>query len=842
MTIHFEPYQIKETEKKLITERRKKIDKLDSNAPYVGFALSGGGIRSATFCLGIFQALSKLKDANATPKIHKIDYISTVSGGGYFGAFLGRLFSREQAENIPKILSDSRYPQIQWLRENGRYLSPNGSGDLFRSISISIRNWISVQVVMASLVILAFYILHFGEYHLLSQLMSMNISEKLSFEVFGHDDYIWWSNWWFLPAAGIFVLTIPPGWAYWMVGVKKLQLKSLSISEIKESWQKSIFWISPLFGLALTTLLSLGYALWCEAATPPLSWIFFSLCILTWIYWGYAQFQAQSGSSGTNADSANIYIDDCARHTLTSAMKFGLTITLVLLVLAGIDTLAKSLLLPFVNKNFVNPLSIAWGLVFTLCSIVTPYVTRIQNWLGSLQKGKGLELSMDWLGQIAGFTIISIVLISLDALSYALLWNFPSSATPEAINTHSHLILAVLFAFSWLFGRNWSFLNRSSLHAMYSSRLTRAYLGASNPKRHSAKTDEQKIAIVDVLPDDDIDLDTYYTQALSHGGPLHLINITVNQTVDSLSQIQQQDRKGYSLSIGPAGYSVGGTNLHAIDSRSYPSHHAAPSEDISLGQSVAISGAAFSTGMGGQTGIGLSLLTGFFNIRLGYWWDAEAWTPPNRRADWFTKASAAFGWLFPTQSYILDEYLARFHGPAKALWNLSDGGHYENMGAYELIRRKIPKIVIIDAEADPEYQFEGLGILVRKARIDFKAEIEFLDQDRLKDLATRDNSELPEWIGTLESVKNGKAYAAIAQVDHNGDDTRQTSLLLYIKAAVVGDEPMDILHYRATHPDFPQQSTADQFFDEAQWESYRKLGDHIGNSIFADDFISKVFI
>src|SRR5437879_10514128 len=104
----------------------------------LGVALSGGGIRSATFSLGVFQALARFG------LIGKIDYLSTVSGGGYFGAFLGRIFSRPEIRSVREVeellsgapgstipRTSPRLPDVvRWLREHGRYLSPNGAGDL----------------------------------------------------------------------------------------------------------------------------------------------------------------------------------------------------------------------------------------------------------------------------------------------------------------------------------------------------------------------------------------------------------------------------------------------------------------------------------------------------------------------------------------------------------------------------------------------------------------------------------------------------------------------------------------------------------------------------------------
>jgi hypothetical protein len=57
------------------------------------------------------------------------------------------------------------------------------------------------------------------------------------------------------------------------------------------------------------------------------------------------------------------------------------------------------------------------------------------------------------------------------------------------------------------------------------------------------------------------------------------------------------------------------------------------------------------------------------------------------------------------------------------------------------------------------------------------------------------------------------------------------SRLVYIKPSLTGDEPADVLEYHRSHPDFPHESTGDQFFDEGQWESYRRLGEHIAEQV-----------
>ena len=146
--------------------RRRGSDEDDGSR--VGVAISGGGIRSATFALGVFQSLAKRK------LLGRVDYISTVSGGGYFGSFLGRLFTRdyvERAEDVEWILGGEKRPNasddlvdaernvLRWLRENGRYLAPQGSGDLLLAGAGLLRNWVAVQAVIATALLSLFLLL-----------------------------------------------------------------------------------------------------------------------------------------------------------------------------------------------------------------------------------------------------------------------------------------------------------------------------------------------------------------------------------------------------------------------------------------------------------------------------------------------------------------------------------------------------------------------------------------------------------------------------------------------------------------------------------------------------------
>jgi hypothetical protein len=159
------------------------------------------------------------------------------------------------------------------------------------------------------------------------------------------------------------------------------------------------------------------------------------------------------------------------------------------------------------------------------------------------------------------------------------------------------------------------------------------------------------------------------------------------------------------------------------------------------------------------------------------------------------------------------------------------------MGGYELVRRELPLIIVVDSEADPTYTYEGLANLVRKARVDFNARITFeTDFTTLPTLAAAG-------FGTLESLRpigvaddrsieprRSNAHGAVARIEYASG---RTGTLIYMKPTMTGDEPMDILEYARHNEPFPQQPTSDQFFDEAQWESYRALGEHVARKVFA---------
>jgi len=310
---------------------------------------------------------------------------------------------------------------------------------------------------------------------------------------------------------------------------------------------------------------------------------------------------------------------------------------------------------------------------------------------------------------------------------------------------------------------------------------------------------------------DSIDYRNYFARPAS---PLHLINVTLNQTVDPAEQLVQRDRKGKPLVVlpptGPAG--TGPSVDLAIGDEFFRGTGAGAR--LSIGDWLAISGAAVSTGMGRQTSAGAAICVTMANARIGRWWEGPD------GADGIVRR------LFPTYLYLLDELRARFQGDHRHLLYLTDGGHFENTAMYELLRRmRNPDTVVrfvlaCDCGADPDYRYDDLANLVRLARIDFQLEVEI-------DTAVTTNDPLntvfgtPSTMGAADPEHLDTRCAILLNVRYGGD---LLARVVMIKPRLIACASSDLLGYYRNNPVFPQQTTGDQFFDEGQWESYRKLG------------------
>jgi hypothetical protein len=965
------PVEMQQLEGSLL-RRRKSL------ASGIGIAVSGGGIRSATFALGVFQGLAHLK------RLRHVEYLSTVSGGGYFGSFLGRLFTRPYVQKVEDVewildpgepgpaarpeLNEARQNILRWLRENGRYLAPLGSGDLLLAGASLLRNWVALQGVIATALFSLFLLLQVPRVIAASPAVSGNALfatleqwNRQLIERLPHG--LWWSPWTFVPLV-LGAIAFAVGWAYWIVTERSTPARTI-VWVLALLVEAALLWagtlipalrIDPILdhrpALLLLMLPALGVATYLRpvdgapasvglsllvlrtdhsAIDRSVAWLLLAIASLS-IAFGAGVWRSTRASEPESGQDRWLFRGQLSRNLLTRYLRAWLVAVGVAAAVVLVDSIGQTIYALAINGHLKT-----WAAAILATVTGAAGFGRRLVMLIHPQPTKRPSIPASMIATVIALALIGTIAIGFDLLSHSVAWQFGPAVeeTPRveaASVTHPHdenepvhpqrqtlrmytLWVGGALLLTLAFGRYFDFLNFSSQQTLYSSRLIRAYLGASNPSRWAKGTYRP---VTEPLPDDDIEVHRYWAvpdadaqpdSAYDRGAPLHLVNVTINETFSGQSQVQQQDRKGVGMALGPAGVSAGvrhhivyaaderpssaevetaqraahfksalhaGSDhirrLHAVYPKDSPqapafrvfdyaagnpgasaggaSEEAAlasaiefPGEPLSLGRWVGISGAAFSTGTGYRTSLGLSVLTGLANIRLGYWWNSGI--SSKVRGAHLKRRGTATDFLsrmvlaaFPVHTYLFYELGAHFPGTSRRFWYLSDGGHFENMGGYELVRRELPLIVVVDSEADPTYTFEGLANLVRKARVDFNACITFVTNfTPLPGLTAAG-------FGSLESLRpipvandrsiephRSGAHAALARIEYASG---RTGTLIYVKPGLTGDEPMDVLEYSRHNEPFPQQPTSDQFFDEAQWESYRALGEHVARQVFAD--------
>jgi hypothetical protein len=829
-------------------EHRRAAIFADNKEPLAvwGLAFSGGGIRSATFCLGVLQALAKAKFSPAegapvktmTPLLARFDYLSTVSGGGYAGSFYSALFRPRPNQPFDEhIAAEAAYAALdtdppgrmgtvasqnivdrplRWLRENGRYLAPNNTGDLLLDVAIAIRNLCAVHYVIGITLLTLFLFMFVFRYVTVSLPFNSQASiiaiEKLTQPACAScHGSIWWSPWFVMTSVWMVVGLAPFGVAYWLGQAKPAK------------------WWSALFCPSVTAAILLIGGAYISTTLPPPSedgvafmMLLFNVILLI----ALIEYVIVSAITMVLYNGAvRIF-----RAKITRYLANALILAIGLALMATIETAGQTLYLWLLTAKS-KPTS-----VYTIVAAVVATVAAVRQFAPVLAQPRdtGLlaKLPLNAILGAVGVVLMLLLAVAWDCVATALFFRgaIPTAASNQTliasafelsklngipfwkiVTFYPWAMIAFCIGATVAAGYFLGFINLSSLQMLYSARLTRAYLGASNKARFDENKTKQDVT--EPHKDDDFSRSDYYKN--NHLGPAHIINVTINATTGSGDQLTQRDRQGIPMAITPAGVIVNGELWKK-------------GVELSIGQWVGISGAAFSTGIGRGTGLGTALVFGLTNVRLGWWWESGG------------KQSAFIKWPWRNQAYLARELRARFVGRDGLHWYLSDGGHYENTGVLELLRRRVGFVVCCDCGADPHYTFDDLANLMRLARIDFGAEFALIPPSKAPPLATRP-ANIDEFFARDESELSMKPQgtdnkcALLYRVTYATSDAGEPTetFLMVIKPRLIKDAPLDLFEYQSKHPDFPQQATFDQFFDEAQWESYRKLGVMIGSRIFS---------
>lgn len=839
----------------------------DRSIPLVGLALSGGGVRSATFSLGLLRGLAKggrattsntgsntapdaprgqtsppsgvtasstAPPASAAPGrpanghtehpaeqlsrqglLGRFDYLSSVSGGGYVAAMLGRLASKAECAATPsgdcgmveaeRTLARHDGNVLDWLRRNGRYLSPGGSRDIgivvvtYARALLAIHLEFMVFCLMWGLLIIA---PHLWQYS--TQVLSSA-----------------WKGWyspWVALSAGL-LMAVGPGLiaGYWFT-------RDTPRPEA-HTWQARI--VQAVQWLMAVVLITLVLWMRHDAQAPvldtfyaegPGAYAVLSLMIgsmllgqaLCWL----ALVHPRMRKSGNALAAARL------RNWLTRALYATGVVAALLLALGALDAASWWLLQELLTGSNAWWGGIGAGGVGVL--LLRSFAQPLQQ-LAANTEGHAREWLPKLLGVVSAIGLLGLVMAWLVVLQ----WLVFAPDSVEALSSAPPLMRAIfvlLACVAWiaLTSTNTHMPNSTSLLAFYRARLTRAYLAIGNPARLPWQGLGKERNVRDVVEGDDGLLAHYRPE--DQGGPIHLINTCLNETRDSDSDLYNADRKGALLTVSWRGMEVGPRAVHK---------HPSPEQAGTVGQWVAISGAAASPGAGAYTSRGLALLLYFLGIRLGFWIASPIRTPGLR---WLSQ----LGWdWFPKPLMLTCEATATFMGQERPWWYVSDGGHFDNTGVYPLIKRELDFILLSDASSDRHFQFTDLENLVRKARIDFGAEIDFYTREEASRLFTLCGADLtvlsPEDLRDNTS-RRGVLLARIRYRERPdparpGLNCRPEGTLVVIKPNLHNALDVDVLSYAERNPTFPHEATSDQFFDEAQWESYHRLGEDIGQAL-----------
>lgn len=355
-------------------------------------------------------------------------------------------------------------------------------------------------------------------------------------------------------------------------------------------------------------------------------------------------------------------------------------------------------------------------------------------------------------------------------------------------------------------------LNDFSMNRFYRNRLVRCYLGASRWKTRGA----QRFTGFDF--NDDIPLSEKEDDNLSpqpdegYSGPYPIICAALNTSAGG--DLDTQERRAESFVFTPVACGAERVRIDTPASSALQGYRPANEyatragddakpDRIGYGTCVSISGAAVSPNSGYHTLPVVAFFLTLFNGRIGWW------LPNPVSADnWKSASPAKFGWFGWFGCLMMELFGSA--SPTKDFVYVSDGGHFENLGLYELVRRRCKFIIVGDAEEDGDLQFYALGTAIRRCRIDFNADI----QVDVSQIQQRDANGV------------SRASCAVGTICYDGEK-EPSGTLVYLKLSMNGSEPEDVQQYRAVNPKFPHEPTLQQFFTESQFESYRILGETI---------------
>ena len=842
-------------------DQRREAQKLEPLArdPLVrGLCLSGGGIRSATFGLGVLQALAK------NDLLARFDYLSTVSGGGYIGTCLTSLLSRgrhcEQKEPWRAAigLDGKSFPltglcadepdrpfaetklhvrnQMHHLRAHGEYLmSHRGvlSRDVLRAVGLLLSGAAYTLAVYALLLGVGVTLLHLLVSTLDPQLLLLHGKPAVAVkDGLGTLVYVkaFAAGWWIeriqtplvdiaraaIPAWNTRAFALGMAWALaWLLRAERRTERAATEEDAvdyttqRSGWsadderEAKVVWqfnqASLLAAVIFTGLVSFVHtwsgqiATWYAGLALPFAFAFGGLVVIMGSV-------ALTETFSRHDDSRR----DRRRRSVRSAMMgsawLGLiAAALIPLLLVAVAALAN---LPF-------------KLLQAVVLLVGGYL------LARKPTGKGGLFGALQLGARPVLTAVTwaFLLVTTAAVSDTLLAVYDRGS----LTANAAAVVALVVVAAALVGVGYGIdANRVSPHYFYRDRLTEAYLQTVSPVERGDGGRAQGKPVMLLRNDEDLLLrnagvDEDCCRRRRQRGPYHLLVTALNLRGSDELNRRSFLSDHFIFSPGFVGSSV--TGFARTDEYE--------GGQLRLARPMAISAAAVGSGVGFQTFWAQAFFATLFNARLGYWMVNPWWEA--RRGNLGGKSRRLTFW----PAYLVRELIGKTNARGRLI-NLSDGGHTgDNLGLLPLLERRCDWIVIADAEADAKQGFGSFMNAVRLAQVELDVEID-VDLGPIQRRKKQDEGyELSD-----AAVAFGKVRYPAARSSTGAVLPEKEGKLVYLKAAAAkiafADKgaplPVHVAAYLRENENFPHQSTMDQFFDDAQFESYRALGFHVGDA------------
>jgi hypothetical protein len=865
----------------------------------IGLAFSGGGIRSATFNLGVLQALARKK------LLRSLDFVSTVSGGGYIGGWLVGWMQHQGIgiQEIEKRLSTpprmpeeaSDPPEVHFLRNYSNYLTPRkgllradflafAASYLWNTLLnqiILVLTLLSLLLVPRSIVYLLHVLEDLEDYskarisgtlqpYMQSQYFALAIALALGLLAVIYigrnletvDPHKGKKDYWFATPRAVHVLILFPL-------LVSAGFFAYGCSQFLTQWGivKSPLFLAPAMGIVLYFGLWAGACLVREITRfkrrhvldgGPSSWLLLATAAPTGIIIGYLLIPF-----------AHILIRDFDKgipYSNWRVMTFGPPAAILIMLLAGvvhIGLLGSGMTEAYREwwgrlGGLLISLALCWLALF-LISIYFPFeLGRLLQWerthpslvmsingvpvhvlpawgvltwmastaygvfFGKSEKTGKWNPDARWSKKMfaaaAKFTpyiFILGLLLGLSVLaSYLANWAKHVGGSPLVVPSVLYfdiqvplmclIFIAAALLVSWRVD-----INEFSIHYLYRDRLVRCYLGASVKQRNAQPftgfSEEDNFPLSRLrIPEGSV--------LAQDGRPLPILNTSLN--VVRGKELALQTRKARSFALTPT---FGGFTGALPYKREWQAAYAPTrklasklpgfKEGITLGTAMAISGAAASPNMGSYSDPALGFLMTLFDVRLGWWIG-------NPRGKGWENGSPRLGF-----ACLLQELLGSTSDDSTYVY-LSDGGHFENLAIYELVRRRCKLIISSDASCDSEYTFGDLHNAVERCRTDFGVEIVLGDLHKIRPKASPDEP----------AIFRSATHFAVGKIRYNADSPEEDGTIIYLKPALLGSDPCDVLAYANKDASFPHDTTANQWFDEAHFENYRALGEASGSA------------